>query len=553
MRARSNRKLTSVEDLDKLIASAKEKGQLSYQEINNNLPQEYTANQIDDFFMMLDDNGIEITDEVSDKPAEFMKFREAARNIGESEILPADAGITDSVRMYLREMGQVPLLCSEDEMKLAKKIEEGKKRIKMIIIETPLILKEVRIWEDICKSGDVQTIIKLSSTNPAIIKKKAKHALNIIQDIKRCVKVVEKAQQNLMKSTISDKVRKNIYKKLAVYKQRIIKRINELHPNLERIDKITNKLKSLAVRIISSNREIEQLQKKLEGRGRKSNTIRKIKNTKQRIRRVIKACGMSPEQVIELVEEIHKIEIDISDAKMSLIRANLRLVVSIAKRHLHRGLALADLIQEGNIGLMKAVDKFEYRRGNKISTYATWWIRQSITRAIADQARTIRIPVHMTETINKVKKISKYHRQRFGSEPSLQSIAHEMKLSPDKVKSVLKIIPQPISLETPIGEEEDSRLGDFIEDRDSLSPVKVAVEKIRQREIEKILDTLTEKEAKIIKLRFGIGEGEYPRTLEEVGKDFTVTRERIRQIESKSIRKLRHPSRSKFLKDYLDK
>jgi RNA polymerase primary sigma factor len=217
----------------------------------------------------------------------------------------------------------------------------------------------------------------------------------------------------------------------------------------------------------------------------------------------------------------------------------------------HRGLQLLDLIQEGNLGLMKAVDKFEYKRGNKISTYATWWIRQAITRAIADQARTIRIPVHMTETINKVKRVSNFHRQEFGGDPTLEKIAKETRLSTDKVKGVLKIIPQPISLETPIGEEEDSRLGDFIEDKQDLSPVNSAIRIMRRKEIEKILGTLTPKEAKIIKLRFGIGDG-YPRTLEEVGKIFTVTRERIRQIESKALRKLRHPSRSKMLRDYVE-
>ena len=272
-----------------------------------------------------------------------------------------------------------------------------------------------------------------------------------------------------------------------------------------------------------------------------------LKNISQRLLQLQRTMGMDFLAIKNLCNQVTQLESEILDSKLKLVKANLRLVVSIAKKHINPNLSLLDLIQEGSIGLMKAVDKFEYKRGFKFSTYATWWIRQSINRAIADQARTIRIPVHMKEIISKLTKIARRYRQKYGRDPLIEEYAKEMKMAPERIRAVLKIMQEPISLATPIGEEEESHLEDFIEDRDNLSPVNVALDVLRQKEIEKVLSTLTEREAKIIKLRFGIGVG-YPRTLEEVGHIFNVTRERVRQIEAKAIRKLRHPSRSKYRK-----
>ncbi len=582
MAARSREKGPTSKELKELIALGKESGQLTYQEINEILPDDIvSSDEIEGVFSLLSDLDIEVVDEYKPKLVKPIQVSE----VEETGILPSalELKTDDSVRMYLKEIGRIPLLSPDEEVALAKSVEEGKKRIKSMILETPVAFKEITSWNEMLKSGEINAkeITKVKNLTPLVLKNKTKRIKSIVRQIEKSKKVIEKTQLRLEKTNISPKIFRELEKRLNKEKLKIAKLIKKLNLNPERIRKMMNKIKSLAIRIENSEYEIKtverkyrlnietlkQINKKIKSGKVKNYRIkqefgltgsqirdvnRKIKNIRQRVKRVVRTTNMEVQQIKDLYNKIIMIENEISQAKIKLIKANLRLVVSIAKKHVHRGLSLLDLIQEGNLGLMKAVDKFEYKRGNKISTYATWWIRQSITRAIADQARTIRIPVHMTETINKVKKISKHHRQEFGLDPSLQKIAREMKLTPEKVRGVLRVIPQPISLETPIGEEEDSRLADFIEDKDNISPVKTAIETMRQKEMEEILDTLTKKEAKVIKLRFGIGDENYPRTLEEVGKEFNVTRERIRQIENKAIRKLRHPSRSKLLRDYIE-
>jgi RNA polymerase primary sigma factor len=567
-------------ELKELIALGKESGQLTYQEINEMLPDDVVSSEeIDDVFSLLNDLDIEVVDEYKPKLTKPLEISE----VEETGILPTAVELKtdDSVRMYLKEIGRIPLLTPEEEVALAKKIEEGKKKIQTMIFETPLAFKEITSWSDMLKSGEINAgeITKVKRITPMALKNKGKKIKTIVLAIKKSKKIIIKLQSRLHKGKLPPRMTRDLDRRLGKEKIKITKFIKKLNMNPERIRKMIHKIKNLDGRITNSEQEIKEVEKKykvnieeLKQINRKIGKIKdyklkqefgltrkqiqevnkKIKNIRQRIKRVVRATNMEVFEIRDLHDKIVKIENEMAHAKIRLIKANLRLVVSIAKKHVHRGLSLLDLIQEGNLGLMKAVDKFEYKRGNKISTYATWWIRQSITRAIADQARTIRIPVHMTETINKVKKISKHHRQEFGIDPSLQNIARQMKLTPDKIRGVLRVIPQPISLETPIGEEEDSRLADFIEDKNNVPPVKAAIEVMRQKEVEIILDTLTEKEAKVIKLRFGIGSGNYPRTLEEVGKEFNVTRERIRQIENKAIRKLRHPSRSKLLREYIE-
>ncbi|MFH1784280.1 MAG: RNA polymerase sigma factor RpoD [bacterium] len=583
MAAGSKERGPTSKELKELIALGKESGQLTYQEINEILPDDIvSSNAIENVFSMLSDLDIEVVDEYKPrlkKPVTVPVEVEEVAVLSSALELKTD----DSVRMYLKEIGRISLLNPEEEITLARKIEEGKKHISSMILETPIAFREITSWDDMLRSGEINAreITNVKKLTPATLKSKGKKIKSVVKDIKKSKAIIDKLQARLLKPNLSPKVYRGLDKRLGREKLKLVRFVKKLNINPERIHKMIHKIKNLALRIEHSEQEIREVERKYKlsideikdinqriksTRSKKlkvkkefgltrrqiSDVNRKIKNIRQRLKRVICATNMEVSNIKNLCTNIVSIEQEMSLAKIRLIKANLRLVVSIAKKHVHRGLSLLDLIQEGNLGLMKAVDKFEYKRGNKISTYATWWIRQSITRAIADQARTIRIPVHMTETINKVKKISKHHRQEFGMDPSLQKIAREMKLTPEKIRGVLRVIPQPISLETPIGEEEDSRLADFIEDKDNVSPVRIAIEIMRQREMEGILDTLTKKEAKVIKLRFGIGKGNYPRTLEEVGKEFNVTRERIRQIENKAIRKLRHPSRSKLLRDYIE-
>jgi RNA polymerase primary sigma factor len=441
-------------------------------------------------------------------------------------------------------------------------------------------MKELKDWQTLIEQDEMTTKELMPRG------RKTKRELNIMKKkIKKTVREIEKIEKEIEKlskklnSKISEKRRIKIQEKIECRRDKIVRKILDLNLNQEKIKRMTNKIKMTAAKIKEVRNELERYQKiygdidklihdyekYLEGKMTKDEfkeihnftpkeveaAITNIKNLKTKEEFLIKGVPQNIDELLSLNDKILFLEDQILQDKLKLIKANLRLVVSIAKKHVNSSLELPDLIQEGGLGLMKAVEKFEYKRGFKFSTYATWWIRQSINRAIADQSKIIRIPVHMKELVSKLMKVVKKYRQEYGRDPTVMEYAKALKIAPEKVKTALKIMQDPVSLATPIGEDEDSSLEDFIEDKSNIPPSNSVVDILRKREVNKILSTLTEREAKILKLRFGIDTG-YPRTLEEVGRIFRVTRERVRQIEAKAIRKLRHPSRSRLIKDYLN-
>jgi RNA polymerase primary sigma factor len=541
--------MEKIEDgLKTLLEAGKEKGYLTYGQVNDHLPDDdANPEKIDQLLVLLEEHGIELIDE-SEAEERDGGGEDDARNDLDLSFIEEEDGrrIDDPVRMYLTQMGEIPLLKREQEIALAKKIEVTRKRFRRKVLECDGALAQVvdTLKRVHCGELPFDRTVKVSLTENLEKDKILQRMPHNLRTLEHLMAQNQEDFQKLLDSRTAEEDRRHLRRQLRVRRRKAVTLVEELSIRTQKVQPLMKKLEQISVRMDELEHNVEDLKGNRAAREERAELEKELHD-------YMMHTLEEPTGLRKRMEIVRKRFAEYEQAKRDLSGGNLRLVVSIAKKYRNRGLSFLDLIQEGNTGLMRAVDKYEYRRGYKFSTYATWWIRQAITRAIADQARTIRIPVHMIETMSKLRNVSKKLLQEMGREPTIEETARAANISVEETRRVLKISKQPISLDRPVGESEDSYFGDFIEDDSAESPVQAATQEMLKDKIDQVLKTLTYREREIIKLRYGLGDG-YTYTLEEVGRIFKVTRERVRQIEAKAVRKLQHPVRSRQLEGFLD-